>query len=131
MPGVTCISICLISAIGPGVSRLSSLVESLAMLGHEVLPQVLHVLDLPDLHRRPRLHRLAERLVNLTCGENLLLPLLVVESLGCTIVLQSLSSRLDVPSVELRPDLLLNLLLDLLPGPGPALSGTRRVSAEA
>ena len=129
---LTCFSICLISAEGAGVAGLSGLVESLAMLGLEVVPEVLHVLDISNLQLWPRLHRLAERVVNLTCGENLLLPwlllLLFVESLGRPIVQQSFSSLrvpggLDVSPVELGPD--------FLPRPGPAQPRPRLASAEA
>ena len=130
LPPLTCIRIRLISLEGPGVSRLSGLMESLAVLGLEVIPEVLHVLHLltASLQLWPGLHRLAERLRNLTCGEDLLL-VVVVESLGSPVVLQPLHGRLrlslrgpgglDVSPVELRPELLL-----LLPGPGPALPGT-------
>ena len=105
--------------------------ESLTVLGLEVVPEVLHVLHLltASLQLWPGLHRLAERLRNLTCGEDLLL--VVVESLGSPVVLQPLHGRLrlslrgpgglDVSPVELRPELLL-----LLPWPGPAQPGPAR-----
>ena len=90
---LTCLgdTFCLISAEGAGVAGLSGLVESLSVLGLEVVPQVLHVLPLLPLptELRPGLHCLAERLIDLPCEGRLLLPL--VERRGCPVILQSLS----------------------------------------